>query len=448
MGNERDDIRKIYTAAIDAVNPRRAVLDHLRIRGDSLIVYSGGDMVRELDFARFRHVYVLGAGKATALMAKAVEELLGSRITAGCISVKYGYTAPLTRVETIEAAHPVPDEKGTMAAERILEMAAGAGKEDLVISLISGGGSALLPLPAPPVTLEEKRATTNLLLKSGASIHETNAVRKHLSLIKGGNLARAAHPATVINLMISDVVGDDPDVIASGPFVPDASTFAGALAILERYKIAGLVPAAVLKRIRDGIGGRVPENPKADAECFAGVTGVIIASNFLALDAARRTAESLGYTPVILSSLIEGDTRQVALFHAAIAREVLATGNPARPPVCIISGGETTVEVLGKGLGGRNMEFALHSAVFLAGTRGICAASVGTDGTDGPTDAAGAFADGVTTARAATAGLDAGSYVKNNDSYNYFDRLGDLIKTGPTNTNVMDVRILLVKENG
>ncbi len=194
MGNERDDIRKIYTAAIDAVNPRRAVLDHLRIRGDSLIVYSGGDVVRELDFARFRHVYVLGAGKATALMAKAVEELLGSRITAGCISVKYGYTAPLTRVETIEAAHPVPDEKGTMAAERILEMAAGAGKEDLIISLISGGGSALLPLPAPPVTLEEKRATTNLLLKSGASITRRTPWRSTCPHIKGGNLARAAHP--------------------------------------------------------------------------------------------------------------------------------------------------------------------------------------------------------------------------------------------------------------
>ncbi|HSV97299.1 MAG TPA: glycerate kinase [Spirochaetota bacterium] len=443
--NLREDVREIYTAAIDAVNPRRAVLEHLRIKGGSLLVYSNAKMVRELDLSRFRRVYVLGAGKATALMAQAVEELLGDRIAAGCISVKYGYTAPLTRVESIEAAHPVPDGKGMEAAERILKMAADAGKDDLVISLLSGGGSALLPLPAPPVTLEEKRATTNLLLKSGASIHEMNAVRKHLSLIKGGNLARAAYPATVVNLMISDVVGDDPDVIASGPFVPDASTFADAFAILERYGIEDSVPAAVRKRILDGVDGLVPENPKADGECFDGVTGVIIASNILALEAARLKAESLGYATVVLSSLIEGDTQQAALFHAAIAREALASGNPVRPPACIISGGETTVEVRGKGLGGRNMEFALHSAIFLAQTRGICAASVGTDGTDGPTDAAGAFADGATVARARAAGMDIGSYAENNDSYSFFKNLGDLIITGPTNTNVMDVRILIVR---
>ncbi len=448
MKTMREDMREMYTAAIEAVNPRRAVLEHLQVRDGSLLVYSNEKQVRELDLFRFRRVYVLGAGKATALMAQAVEELLGDRITAGCISVKYGYTAPLSRIEAVEAAHPVPDEKGRMAAERIVQLAAEAGGEDLVISLISGGGSSLLPLPVPPVTLEEKRETTNLLLRSGASIHEMNAVRKHLSRIKGGNLARAAHPATVINLMISDVVGDDPDVIASGPLVPDASTFADALAVLERYRIAGSVPAAVRKRIRDGADGLVPENPKADEECFAGVTGVIIASNILALNAARRKAAALGYNTVVLSSLVEGDTRQAALFHAAIAREALASGNPAKAPACIISGGETTVEVHGKGLGGRNTEFALHSAVFLAGVRGISAASVGTDGSDGPTDAAGAFADGATIARAESAGLNVGSYADNNDSYNFFKDLGDLIITGPTNTNVMDVRIMLVREDG
>jgi len=273
-------------------------------------------------------------------------------------------------------------------------------------------------------------------------------VRKHLSLIKGGNLARAARPATVINLMISDVVGDDPDVIASGPIVPDASTFAEALSILERYGIADSVPASVLDRLRDGVKGLLPENPKVGEECFSGGTGIVIASNILALEAARSRAKSLGYTPVVLSSLIEGDTREAAMFHAAIAREMVASGNPVSAPACLISGGETTVEVRGKGLGGRNMEFALQSAILLDGTRGICVASVGTDGTDGPTDAAGAFADGRTVRRAMAIGLDAGKYASENDSYHFFERLGDLIVTGPTNTNVMDVRIIMVREKG
>lgn len=446
MGSVRDDIRAIYTDAIEAVDPRRAVLEHLQFREGRLLVCRRGETIRELDLSRFGRIFVLGAGKATALMARAVEDLLGDRITAGCISVKYGYTAPLDRIDTIEAAHPVPDEEGRRAAERILGIASEAGATDLIISLISGGGSALLPLPAPPVTLEEKRTATSLLLNSGASIHEMNAVRKHLSLIKGGNLARAAHPATVVNLMISDVVGDDPDVIASGPLVPDASTFADALSILERYGIADSVPAAVIRRIRDGAGGLISENPKADEECFEGGAGIIVASNILALEAACRRAEALGYAPVILSSLIEGDTRQAALFHAAIAREVLASGHPAAPPMCLISGGETTVEVRGKGLGGRNMEFALQSALFLAGTRGIYVASVGTDGTDGPTESAGALADGTTVARAEAAGMNAAQYAAENDSYTFFNKLGDLIVTGPTNTNVMDVRIVVVRK--
>ncbi|HNU90965.1 MAG TPA: glycerate kinase [Spirochaetota bacterium] len=448
MEGLRDDIREVYSAAIEAVNPRGAVLEHLRLQAGKLLVRSRGSTIREFDLDAFGRIFVLGAGKATALMARAVEELLGDRISAGLISVKYGYTTSLARIETIEAAHPVPDEKGRRAAERILDMATGAGAGDLIISLISGGGSALLPLPAPPVTLEEKRQTTNLLLKSGASIHEMNAVRKHLSLIKGGNLARAARPATVINLMISDVVGDDPDVIASGPIVPDASTFAEALSILERYGIADSVPASVLDRLRDGVKGLLPENPKVGEECFSGGTGIVIASNILALEAARSRAKSLGYTPVVLSSLIEGDTREAAMFHAAIAREMVASGNPVSAPACLISGGETTVEVRGKGLGGRNMEFALQSAILLDGTRGICVASVGTDGTDGPTDAAGAFADGRTVRRAMAIGLDAGKYASENDSYHFFERLGDLIVTGPTNTNVMDVRIIMVREKG
>jgi hydroxypyruvate reductase len=314
-----------------------------------------------------------------------------------------------------------------------------------VISLISGGGSALLVLPPPSISLAEKGDTTGLLLKSGAAIHEVNAVRKHLSLVKGGNLAAAAYPATVLNLMISDVVGDPMDVIASGPFVPDPSSFATALGILDRYTLRDRVPPSVREYIEAGIEGKAAETPKEGNEVFERVTNVIVASNIIALQSAQQEALRLGYNTVVLSSGFEGETRDVAFFHAAVAREARHSGNPVSPPACIISGGETTVTVRGGGLGGRNMEFALQSALFLDGIDGIDVASVGTDGTDGPTDAAGAFADGGTVRRARAKGLDIRVYGENSDSYNFFKALGDLIVTGPTNTNVMDMHIFVVR---
>ncbi|HOO72365.1 MAG TPA: glycerate kinase [Spirochaetota bacterium] len=444
MPAPEQDLKAIYTAAIKAVDPHAAVKSHLRLDGDRLMLVEKGSTVMQYDLAGFKNIYVVGAGKATAPMAAAVESLLGNRISRGMICVKYGYTADLTIIETLEASHPVPDGNGVAASGGIMEILESAGADDLVISLISGGGSALLPYPASGITLEEKRKTTQLLLESGATIHEINALRKHLSRVKGGNMARAAFPATVINLMISDVVGDNMDVIASGPFVPDRSTFADALGVIDRYSLRERVPESVTGHLLKGTGGEIPENPAPGSDIFTRVTNSIVASNILACEAAKAEAEKRGYKTLILSSLIEGDTAATAFWHSRIAREIMQSGNPLPPPACIISGGETTVQVRGNGLGGRNMEYALQAAAYISGLDRVLMASIGTDGTDGPTDAAGAVAWGHTCEKAASQGLDPEDYMKNNDSYHFFEKIGGLIKTGPTNTNVMDIRIIMV----
>lgn len=444
MKNIREDIKAIYVKAIEAVNPKKAIKNSIMLEGKMLCIPDSGNTVRKIDLKKYKRIIVVGAGKATAAMASAVEEILGDLISCGYIAVKRGYTENLSKIKTMEASHPLPDENGLEAAKTILKLLEDSTESDLVISLISGGGSALLPLPPEPITLEEKRLTTGLLLKSGAGIHEVNAVRKHLSLVKGGNLARAAYPATTLSLIISDVVGDDMDVISSGPFVPDNSTFAAAAEILKEYDLQSRIPGSVWKYISGGANGMHPENPKQDDPVFSRVTSIIIASNIIALRAAREEAEKRGYNSIILSSLFEGETSNAAFYHCAIAREVLSSGNPVNRPACIISGGETVVTVTGNGLGGRNMEFAMHTAEYLNGIKNISAASIGTDGTDGPTDAAGAYADCYTIERANGMGLDIKSYKKNNDSYNFFKKLGDLIITGPTNTNVMDVRIFII----
>ena len=420
----RKHARSIFQAALSAADPAGAVERYLKRR----------------DFSRFRDVYVVGAGKAGASMAQAAERVLGRRIAAGLLNVKYGHTAKLRRIETNECGHPVPDQNGVAGAERIAQIAAGAGKDDLVVCLISGGASALMPLPADSITLEEKQATTRLLLASGANIHEINSIRKHISRIKGGQLARLAAPAHVESLMLSDVIGDDLDVIGSGPTAPDASTFAGALAILDRYGIRERVPASVRDRIEQGARGAVPETPKPDDPVFARVRNTVVGSNRLALAAAARRARSLGYRTLVLSSEIQGEAREIARMHAAIAREVARAGRPIKPPACIITGGETTVTLRGDGLGGRAQEFALAAAIDIAGLAKVVVFCAGTDGSDGPTNAAGAVADGQTLSRQP----DARRYLDRNDSYHYFESLGDLVITGPTNTNVMDVCIVLV----
>jgi glycerate 2-kinase len=420
----RRQAHSIFRAALAAADPVAAVTQHLKRR----------------NYSRWRHIYVIGAGKAGASMALAAERALGKGITAGLVNVKYGHLAKLRRIELNECGHPVPDERGVAGAERIARMAAAAQADDLVICLISGGASALLPLPAEGITLAEKQETTKLLLASGATIHEMNAVRKHISSIKGGILARLAVPAAVDSLLLSDVIGDELDVIGSGPTAPDASTFADALAILEKFRVRDRVPAAVRDRLERGARHEVPETPKAGGPLFRNVRNTIIGSNRKALTAAANRAKELGFHTLVLASGIQGETREIARMHAAIAREIADAGRPVKAPACIVTGGETTVTLRGDGLGGRNQEFVLAGAIDIAGLPDTVIFSGGTDGTDGPTDATGAIADGDTLRRKP----DAAAYLARSDSYRYFEALGDLVITGPTNTNVMDVRLILV----
>ena len=429
----RSQALRIFRAAVRAANPAEAVLRHAKIGGG---VLTAGR--RKYRLSEFENIYVIGAGKAGAQMAQAVEKLLGRRITAGLVNVKYGHAARLRRIELNECGHPLPDAKGEQGAARIAQLAQHASARDLVICLVSGGASALLPLPAPAVTLADKQATTRLLLNCGADIHEINCIRKHISLVKGGQLARLAYPATVLTLILSDVIGDDLDVIGSGPTVPDRTTFLDARAILEKYAIWAGVPAAIRERLSSG----APETPKPGDAIFAKVQNLIVASNRLAVDAAMREARALGFNTMALSTFIEGEAREVARVHAAIAKEIRAAHRPLKPPACVISGGETTVTMRGAGLGGRNQEFTLAAAIEIAGLKDVAILSAGTDGSDGPTDAAGAIADGTTLARS---NLNAASFLANNDSYRFFDSVGDLIKTGPTGTNVADVQIVLVR---
>ena len=415
----RRDAVRIFRASLAAADPQKAVERHLQRHG----------------YDRYRNIYVVGSGKAGAAMARGCERVLGKRITAGFLNVKDGHTAKLRRIELNECGHPVPDARGVAGAKRIAEIASSAQKGDLVLCLFSGGASALMPLPAEGITLEEKQGTTRLLLACGATIHEINAVRKHISAIKGGQLARLAEPAAVESLLLSDVVGDNLDVIGSGPTAPDASTFATALGIFDKYGIREKVPAPVLDRLEAGAAGRIEDTPKQTA-----ARNVVIGSNRLAVDAAAAQARVLGYRTMILSSEIEGETREIARMHAAIAREIAFRGRPLKPPACVITGGETTVTIRGDGLGGRNQEFVLAAAIEIADVPETVIFSAGTDGTDGPTDAAGAIGDGDTLRR----NPEALRFLQANDSYHYFQSLNDLVITGPTNTNVMDVRLILV----
>jgi len=443
----KKDALTIFRAALAAVEPARAVQQAVSKQDETLKVCQGKKLVKAINLKNIKRVFLVGGGKATAPMAQALEKILGDRLTQGIISVKEGHGLPLKKTTVLEAAHPIPDQAGVEAAGRIKELLEEAQKDDLVFSLISGGGSALLPLPAPGLALSQKQSVTKLLLGCGATIHEINAVRKHLSQIKGGQMARWAAPAMVVNLMLSDVVGDDMDTIASGPFVPDRSTFEEAAVILAKYKLMKKVPAAVRNYLKKGLTGQVPETPKVDDPVFDRVVNLVVASNFLALQTAQAEAKARGYHPLILSSSIQGETREAATFHVAMAREVRSSGHPIKPPACLISGGETTVTLKAKdkGMGGRNQEFALAAALDLNALEGVLVFSAGTDGTDGPTDAAGAMADGTTCARAGQAGLSPQKHLLDHDAYPFFEKLGDLVKTGPTRTNVMDVRLILVR---
>jgi len=443
----RSDAKEIFIGCLTAVDPYSAVKHFIHIEGNRLVLGMEGEPKTEIDLTEFDRISLVGAGKATAPMARAIEELFGKRIQKGMINLKYGFTEKLAFTEIIEAGHPVPDENGTKGTKKILDFLKSSGEKDLIFSLISGGGSALLPQPAGGITLTEMQEITRSLLACGANIDEMNAVRKHISSSKGGQMAKVAFPATIVNLMLSDVVGDKMDVIASGPFVPDSSTFKDVWEIFIKYDLKG-VHAAIDEHVKAGLKGQIPETPKENDNIFDRVFNFIVGSNILALEAACVKAKKLGYKTLILSSMVEGETREVARVHSAIAKEIVKTGRPISPPACIISGGETTVTIRGKGLGGRNQEFCLAAALDLVGLPPrVVILSGGTDGNDGPTDAAGALVDPLTVTRGKDVGMEAAEFLDNNDAYHFFEKINDLLMTGPTNTNVMDVRLVLVGGN-
>jgi len=443
-----DEMKKmakaIFSKALSAVDPSKILKERIRIEGDRLSIKVEADSEKIFDLKAFHKIFLVGTGKASNSMAQAIEELLGDRVTMGMITTKYGHLLPLKKIQIIEAGHPIPDRKGYEGAKRIHRLLKESGPNDLVIFLLSGGGSALLPFPAHGIELKEKQEVTQLLLDSGADIKEINTIRKHISRMKGGWLAKWAYPSTVMAFILSDVVGDQLDVIGSGPTVPDPSTFEEAWEILKKYDLLNEMAPSIQKHLQLGKDGKVEETPKPREVVFERVYNILIGSNILALREARKEAESLGFNTVILSSSIEGETREASRFHTAMAKEVISSGNPIPRPACILSGGETTVTIKGNGLGGRNQEFVLAGALEISGIKKVVLLSGGTDGTDGPTDASGALADHTTVRRAKAMGLNPKAHLENNDAYPFFQKLGDLLITGPTHTNVMDVRILLV----
>jgi hydroxypyruvate reductase len=436
----RNDLWRILQKAVEAVSPEGCVNRTVRLDGEILRIDSA-----EYDLARAGRVIVVGVGKASARMAAALEEVLGERIAAGLVITADGYKVPTRKVEVVEAAHPVPDSRGLEAAERIAALVDSAEEKDLVIVLISGGGSALLTLPAPPVTLSDLIETNQLLLLSGARIQEINTVRKHLSQLKGGQLATRAFPAQVISIILSDVPGDPVDMIASGPTVPDPTTFSDAVAILNRYRLWEKVPAAVRARLSAGVDGKVPDTPKPGDPAFTRVNYVIAGSGTIAAEAAQQEGERLGYNTLILTTTLEGEAREVGKVFAAMARELAARDRPVPAPALVLAAGETTVTVHGSGKGGRNQELALSAALGISGLSGVIIASLGTDGRDGPTDAAGGMVDGETLDRLHAREIDPWDVLARNDSYTALGAVDALINTGPTGTNVADLVAIIVR---
>ena len=441
----RSLLEEIHRSALEAVDPERAVARLLKRENEQLKV---ADRVYSL---AARKVFLVGAGKAGVPMARAVEAILGDKLERGLIVVKYSHGGKLQKTTVLEAGHPEPDEEGAKSAHRLLVfLQENLTQSDLLFAVISGGGSALLPAPVPEISFEEKRKTTALLLNSGATIQEMNAIRKHLSSAKGGRLLDYTQGAEVVALLLSDVVGDDLASIASGPTAADPTTFEQCIEIIDKYAIEDELPEPVLNYLRAGSTGSefAKETPKPGDPRFARVQNVIAGSNILALQAAAEKAREHGFAPLILSSSITGNTADAAQLHVAIAREVLNSGNPVQPPCCIISGGETTLCVTGTGKGGRNQEFVLWCAREIADWdhSEVLFASLGSDGNDGPTEAAGAVASPHTARRAKSKGLSIQDYLERNDSYHFFKQLDDLIITGPTQTNVMDLRFVLIAQ--
>ena len=435
----REPLLRYFRAAVAAVEPARLVSSALRVERDSLVLLAPGKRAMA-SLKELRRIHLVGGGKAGRAMGEAALSVLGNLVASGVLAVPRGAEGTSGPVRFLGAGHPLPDIWSLAAAREILAILEHAGEGDLVIALVSGGGSAMISSPVPGVTAEEKAEVSRQLLAAGADIASFNAVRKHLSEVKGGLLARAAQPATVWALLLSDVPGDDPSVIASGPFSPDPTTYADAVGILLRHGLLYAVPAAVRQRLVAGVLGKIPETPKPGDPVFERVTCAIVGSNQVAMEAAARAAKAEGAQTVLLPGFLRGEARECARAFCGRLREAAATLAPGRT-VVLVAGGETTVNVRGNGKGGRSQEFALASALELTGQEGMAVLAVGTDGIDGPTDAAGAFADGATVARASALGLSPGAHMKNNDAYPFFRALDDLIVTGPTGTNVTDLAI-------
>ncbi len=435
--NSREKAIKIFRSALVAVYPEVIVKEYAK------------SISSNLKQENFKDIIVVGFGKAAFQMACTIEDVIGvDRITAGIVVTKYGHAesngSSLKKIKVFEAAHPIPDDNGIKATEKIIELLKSAGSETLVLCLISGGGSALLVSPMDGISLSEKQEITDLLLRAGADIEELNAVRKHLSKVKGGRLAEIASPAKLISIIISDVIGDKLDVIASGPTSADSSTFNDALRVIEKYNLVEKTPQSIINIFNGGNAGKVPDTPKGDNPLFESIQNIIVGSNQKAVNAAATEARNQGFETDVISTTVSGEAREAAKWLADKSKKVLS--KKRRDNVCLISGGETVVTVTGEGKGGRNMELALSFAIEIEGMKGITMISAGTDGTDGPTDAAGAIVDGQTIIKARDMGLDPSEYLNNNDSYNLFSKIDSLLITGPTGTNVMDIQIILLIE--
>jgi len=429
----------IFQASLRGADPKGCVKRHLKVEHG---VFSVGDFRKRLKDVD--KIIVVGAGKAAAVMAQATEEVLKDRIDQGVIITKKGPEVSLARIKQYRGGHPIPDEEGTKGTKRLMETVAQAGEDDLVLCLISGGGSALLVAPCEGISLEDKKKMTQLLLECGATIDEINTIRKHISRVKGGRLAKAAFPAQTVSLILSDVIGDRIDSIASGPTASDPTTFEDCFEILHRYNLMERMPEPIKLFLQADKGKQGTETVKPGDPIFERVVNLIIGSNFLALKEAETKAKALGFNTLLLSAAISGDTRKAAEGHALLAQKIRQGKSTPPPPACVVSGGETTVVVKGVGKGGRNQEFVLAAAIQIGGLKDVIISSMNTDGIDGPTDACGAMCDGFTVSRAKKMDLNPEDYLGRNDSYHFFEKLDDLIKTGPTNTNVMDIHILLV----
>jgi len=434
---ERQKATQIFLAGVESVKPGNLINRFVSINQNILQIEE-----IEFDLSGIQNIFVIGAGKASAAMAQAIENILGSRISAGHIVTKYDHSLTLQFIEITEAGHPVPDENGIRGTERILSIVNKAGKDDLVICLISGGGSALLADVPEGCTLDDLKSLSSVLLKTGANINEMNCIRKHLSKVKGGQLAKSAFPARVVSLILSDVIGDPLDVIASGPTAPDPTTFKDALSIIRKYKIENDIPEQILRILRDGYNKNRQETLKDTDEMFLYTNNLIIGTNLLALKTAKEKAESLGYSTRILTNALDGDVKDVANYMMDSVNRVRQEESDRK--MCLLFAGEPTIKIEGIGLGGRNQHLALMIAKLLEDRPGITFLSGGTDGTDGPTNAAGAVVDSCTSKNAANLQLDMERYIDNFDSYTFFIQEGGLIITGPTNTNVMDLMIVLI----